>query len=100
VRYVSGGLAILYREAVTGLSPGWRLCGTLGIDDKNRVALKERKNGSEEGVLKFVCVITVPGVPGAPAVPGCEPHLFRIALGNDRGNAACNSAAPNTLFRY
>jgi hypothetical protein len=33
-------------------------------------------------------------------VPGCEPHLFRIALANDRGNAACNSAASNTLFRY
>jgi hypothetical protein len=21
----------IYREAVTGLGPGWRLCGTLGI---------------------------------------------------------------------
>jgi len=45
---VSGGVAILYREAVTGLSPGWRLGGTLGIGSNKRVALKERKNRSNE----------------------------------------------------
>jgi hypothetical protein len=26
-----------YREAGAGLSPGWRLCGTLGVGHKNRV---------------------------------------------------------------
>jgi hypothetical protein len=71
-----GGVAILYREAVTGLSPGrlcrlrrarlafedvqtvvcgrdaglaksgWRLGGTLGTGNKKRLALKERKNRS------------------------------------------------------
>jgi hypothetical protein len=29
-------LGVLYREAVTGLSPGWRLGGTLGIGSKKR----------------------------------------------------------------
>src|SRR3954454_19940813 len=29
----------LYRKAVTGLSPGWRLCGTLGIEHN-----KERRS--------------------------------------------------------
>jgi hypothetical protein len=31
-------------KGVQELSPGWRLCGTLGIYKKMRVALKERKN--------------------------------------------------------
>jgi hypothetical protein len=44
-----GARGVLYREAVTELSPGWRLGGTLGIGIKKRVALKERKNRSKRG---------------------------------------------------
>jgi uncharacterized membrane protein len=33
-------------EGVRGLSPGWRLCGTLGICNKMCSALKERNNRS------------------------------------------------------
>jgi hypothetical protein len=35
-----------------GFSPGWRLCGTLGTDNKKRAALKERKNCSERRAIK------------------------------------------------
>jgi hypothetical protein len=39
--YITPGL--LNAEGVKELSPGWRLCGTLGIQDYEWAALKERK---------------------------------------------------------
>jgi hypothetical protein len=47
-----GGACRIYRKAVTGLNPGWRLCGTLGTGNKKRTALKERQNQSECRVMK------------------------------------------------
>ncbi|HEX3446376.1 MAG TPA: hypothetical protein VHS80_16790, partial [Chthoniobacterales bacterium] len=37
------GACRIYREAVAELSPGWSLCGTLGIEFSTLTALKERK---------------------------------------------------------
>ena len=34
-------------EGVRELSPGWRLGGALGTDNKKRAALKERKNRAD-----------------------------------------------------
>jgi len=36
----------VYAKGVKDLSPGWRLCGTLGACIKERAALKEQKNRS------------------------------------------------------
>jgi hypothetical protein len=39
-------IRVCYAVGVEGLSPGWRLCGTLGTCIKKRAALKEQKNRS------------------------------------------------------
>jgi hypothetical protein len=46
------GACGIYRKAGTELSPGWRLCGTLGTGNKKRTALKERQNQSECRIMK------------------------------------------------
>jgi len=47
----------LRAEGVKEFSPGWRLCGTLGTDNKKRAALMERKKCSERRAIKAAEVL-------------------------------------------